>query len=139
VDDEDFLIWQQNSGGVGYFTPGDANHDGFVNGLDLAIWEDQFVLSGDYNGDGLVDAADYIVWRKHSDQSFTLDNESPNAATPGIVDQEDYDFWKLNFGASFGGSPGSSASASVPEPGSLILMILAWCGWCLWRVRPAWK
>jgi hypothetical protein len=135
VDDEDFLIWQQNSGGVGYFTHGDANHDGFVNGLDLAIWEDQFVLSGDYSGDGLVDAADYVVWRKHLDQLSTLDNESPNAATPGIVDQEDYDFWKLNYGASFD----SSASAAVPEPGSSILMILAWCGWCVWRVRPAWK
>ena len=138
VDAEDFLIWQQNNGGVGYFTPGDANHDGFVNELDLAIWEAQFVLSGDYNGDGIVDAADYTVWRNHLGQSITLENESPLAATPGIVDQEDYDFWRLNYGASFGINPGSGASAAVPEPGALPLMILAGCGWCLRRGRPAW-
>jgi hypothetical protein len=131
VDAEDFLIWQQNSGGVGYFTPGDANHDGFVNELDLAIWQDQFVLSGDYNGDGVVDAADYTVWRNHLGQSFTLVNEAPNAATSGIVDQEDYDFWKLNYGASFNIGLGSSAGATVPEPTTMLLacaMLLAGAG-----------
>ena len=140
VDGRDFLIWQRTSiVQSAMAAPGDANHDGFVNDQDLAIWQDQFVLSGDYNGDGRVDAADYTVWRDHLGQSFTLSNESPHSATPGIVDQEDYDFWKLNYGASFDSSSGSSASAAVPEPTSLILMISAWCGWCRRRTRRARK
>jgi hypothetical protein len=67
---------------------------------------------GDYNHNGAVDAADYIVWRK----------------TEGSVNG--YNEWRANFGASFG--PGSGAtipsavplSATVPEPATLVLMLL---------------
>jgi len=44
VDALDFLAWQRGSGTMGGATPadGDANDDGNVDGLDLAIWETQY-------------------------------------------------------------------------------------------------
>jgi hypothetical protein len=42
VDGIDFLTWQQNTGGAGTFAQGDANHDGNIDGDDLAIWETQY-------------------------------------------------------------------------------------------------
>jgi pectate lyase len=72
------------------------------------------VLAGDYNNDGAVDPADYVVWRKAMAGGIMLANET---ASPGIVDNEDFDEWKGNFGATSG--EGSSANAAVPEPSSL--------------------
>jgi hypothetical protein len=42
VDGRDFLVWQRNSNAIVYFSAGDANHDGFVDSADLAIWQDQY-------------------------------------------------------------------------------------------------
>jgi hypothetical protein len=84
-------------------------------------------LPGDYNQNGVVDAADYAVWRDHLGQMFTLSGEKPLAATPGVVDQEDYDFWKAKFGLSVGSGSSAGASpsvASVLEPASMALLIL---------------
>ena len=83
--------------------PGDVtNFLAVVSAVDLA---------GDYNDDGTVDAADYTVWRDSLDSNTPLVNET---ASLGVVDQEDYDAWKANFGAVGGGS--GSAGGSVPEP-----------------------
>jgi len=73
-------------------------------------------LPGDYNANGVVDAADYTIWRDRLGESFVLKNESPTATTPGLVDQEDYDFWKAGFEAAVN-SAGTSNMAfiSVPE------------------------
>jgi hypothetical protein len=79
---------------------------------------------GDYNEDGVVNAADYVVFRNNLDQTFTLPNENPEAATPGLVDAEDYSFWVSNFGNTSGGG----ASVVVPEPGSIALMALSLVG-----------
>jgi hypothetical protein len=68
---------------------------------------------GDYNGDSTVNAADYTVFRDHLTQLYNLPNENPAAVTPGLVDDEDYNFWKANFGAG-GGALGSPLA--VPEP-----------------------
>ncbi|WP_425398956.1 LamG-like jellyroll fold domain-containing protein [Aeoliella sp.] len=53
---------------------------------------------GDYNGDGSVNIGDYTVWRNNLGASITLANENPAASTPGVVDAEDYEFWKSQFG-----------------------------------------
>ncbi len=79
-------------------------------------------LAGDYNEDGTVNLADYTVWRDNLNGSIVLPGEDPNASTPGLVDQEDYDFWKTNFGNP--GAAASLASAAVPEPSSFLLMSL---------------
>ncbi|KKQ46372.1 MAG: hypothetical protein US62_C0001G0015 [Candidatus Woesebacteria bacterium GW2011_GWA1_37_8] len=50
------------------FTPGDANGDGRVDGLDYVIWLNHYnqnvsgPSNGDFNNSGVVDGADYILW-----------------------------------------------------------------------------
>ena len=41
----DFLIYQQNAGGSGTASTGDANGDGLVNNADLVIWDNQYGTS----------------------------------------------------------------------------------------------
>ena len=76
-----------------------------------AVTGGDVLLDGDYNGDGKVDAADYVVWRKDPG-SFGGD--------PG-----GYNTWSANFGAT---SSGSAATTAVPEPGSLLLAVMAVVG-----------
>lgn len=77
------------------------------------------VLPGDYNGDNIVDAADYTVWRDNLNTSANLVNDE----TPGFVADDDYFVWRDHFGESL--SSGSLAtSAAVPEPGSVILLLV---------------
>lgn len=53
-------------------TPGDFNGDGFVNGMDLGLWQAGYglagtatVLDGDADGDGDVDGRDFLVWQRN--------------------------------------------------------------------------
>jgi hypothetical protein len=85
------------------------------------------VIDGDFNHDGTVDAADYVVWRKNPG---------------GIYTPDDYNTWRTNFGLSFsfGPDPGAAASAAsqsstIPEPATLVILMLAAAGWCLRRGR----
>jgi uncharacterized protein (DUF362 family) len=50
-------------------TPGDANGDGLVNGVDYVVWLNHYKQSGsggpsigDFNNSGLVDGVDYVIW-----------------------------------------------------------------------------
>ena len=76
----------------------------------------QTALLGDYNGNHVIDAADYIVWRNHRGTGNLL-----NDATPGTVDVADYIYWKTHFGT----TGGSGGAASVPEPASGVLLLIA--------------
>ena len=89
------------------------------------------ILPGDYNGNGIVDAADYTVWRDHLGQSVTL----PNDTTPGSVTQADYDVWKSNFGNHSGS--GSGASGAVPEPATLLMLLVGMLTLCCRRRATA--
>lgn len=65
------------------FLAGDANLDGFVDGLDFIEWNaNKFTTlpewcSGDFNADGFVDGLDFIIWNSNK---FT--SSSGNAAVP---------------------------------------------------------
>jgi len=48
---------------------GDANADGYINGLDYVIWLNHYGIAtnsgasvGDFNGDGSVNGVDYVTW-----------------------------------------------------------------------------
>jgi hypothetical protein len=77
-------------------------------------------VTGDYNSDGVVDAADYTVWRDHLGQTFALPNRDP--LNSGPISAADYTSWKSHFGMS--GSGAASASTGVPEPASLLLLLI---------------
>jgi hypothetical protein len=63
----------------------------------------------DFNGNGTIDAADYVLWRN---------NNGPPVQ---------YTTWRSTFGGPAGGSFANAeskvASAVVPEPASLLLML----------------
>ncbi|HVT27303.1 MAG TPA: hypothetical protein VHE81_04730 [Lacipirellulaceae bacterium] len=77
---------------------GKTSHDGIgLSFNDFSVF--QPILPGDYNDDGVVDAADYVLSRKFAGQSYPLINEDPAASTLGAVDQEDFAYWRIHFGA----------------------------------------
>lgn len=63
-------------------------------------------LDGDENGDGRVDAADYVSLRKR--------NASP----------AEFAVWRANFGAVGGSGSALAGNAAVPEPTSLVSLVL---------------
>jgi hypothetical protein len=107
----------------------DLNADDFIDSLDLQVFNTKFLapdsLSGDFNDDGEVDAADYTIWRDNlgntSDSVLSGNGDEVPGVGPG-----DYALWKTNFGASGSGS-GSFATA-VPEPSTLLMLLVSCCG-----------
>ena len=89
---------------------------------------------GDYNGDGLVDAGDYIVWRR---TLGTTANLSADGNGNRVIDATDYGVWRANFGQTVGSASITGANAAVPEPATIVLLMLAAAGWCLRRCGHA--
>ena len=82
-------------------------------------------VAGDYNGNGSVDAADYVVWRNTLGSTTELSaNGDDTGASMGIIDAADYAVWRSNFGAA-GGSRSFQPATAVPEPISLVLLLIA--------------
>jgi hypothetical protein len=79
-------------------------------------------LVGDFNQDGTVDAADYVVWRKGAGVAPTPIN---------------YRRWRTSFGATnpapIGSALGPSSQEAVPEPGALVLALIA--AVVMWGIR----
>jgi PEP-CTERM motif-containing protein len=96
---------------------------------------DSFAIPGDYDNNGIVDASDEAVWRDNLGKAIALPNEG---ASPNIVDQDDFTFWKSHFnwvtptGSSINGG-GVAGSTTVPEPATLLLGFIATCG--IWWLR----
>jgi hypothetical protein len=70
-------------------------------------------VTGDYNNDGKVNAQDYVIWRKTN-----------------INGAQGYTDWRSNYGT---GGPGAGAGldgASVPEPASLVLLVIGLAAFC---------
>lgn len=78
------------------------------------------VSTGDYNGDGFVNAADYTVWRDNFGATVTAGTLADGDGS-GEIDNGDYTVWTSNFGL----GTTSSFSTAVPEPASLLLLLLA--------------
>jgi len=84
------------------------------------------VPAGDFNEDGEINTADYIVWRKQLGQQVTAwDGADGNG--DAVVNQLDYDVWRRNFGKTIPELGSGALSPAVPEPGSLLIMLVAIC------------
>jgi hypothetical protein len=151
-------ISQSNLTNVTTLAPGAQQAIGDISSLNFTTAEAQAGLSiqyilaegltgtsavgGDYNSNGVVDAADYTIWRNAFNTAVMLPNQNPAAVTPNLVDQEDYNFWKTQFGqsatpgaettfrigsvvfdAAAGSGSGTLAGAAVPEPSTACLML----------------
>jgi len=79
-------------------------------------------ILGDFNGNSSVDAADFVAWRKN----------------PGAYGGEiGYNLWRMNFGQTAGSGSGATMNAAVPEPATLMLLLVATVGWSSRRIRTA--
>lgn len=93
-------------------------------------FSDPFVaLPGDYDGNGIVGQEDYTVWKQNFGNASSL---SADGNGDGIVNAADYTIWRNSFGATweglYYGSGGGALAQGVPEPASLLLILLA-AGW----------
>src|SRR5262245_36615705 len=77
-------------------------------------------LPGDYNRNDVVDAADYIAWRERVGSTNAL----PNDPIGGIIGASQYTQWRSNFGKTAGSGSRAIANAAVPEPATLLQIVL---------------
>jgi hypothetical protein len=100
----------------------------------LAVVPDAPVLNpADFNHDGSVDGDDLAAWRMGFGLADQTDNSAGDADGDGDVDGSDFLVWQLQVGA--GTSAGRSAE-SVPEPGAAWLALVGACG-ALFAMRRA--
>ena len=120
VGPDPFSIWPEGA----ILRDGRPGNDGWIESWENLVTFEVSVgpLPGDFNGDDIVDAADYVVWRKNPG---------------GIYTQNDFNTWRANFGQPSGSGSVAGANATVPEPVTLLLLMVAVAGWCLRRRQPA--
>ncbi len=107
-----------------------ANYDAFnlAGGDLLAAWDAEpghhveLILPGDYNDDGIVDAADFTVWR---DNLGAPGDMIPNHNDLGPIGTAHYLTWKSHFGMSAPTSLSDTRVAGVPEPATVLLVLVA--------------
>jgi len=108
VGPDPFSIWTEYSA---LFDRRPGNDGGIGSQESLVTFEGSVgPLPGDFNGDDIVDAADYVVWRK-------------NFGT-----QTSYDVWRAHFGQTAGSGSSTVANTTVPEPTTLVMLIVATVG-----------
>ncbi len=105
------------------------NSSGVPNSLDptwrpsLTItYENSSPPSGDYNGNGVVDAADFVVWRKTLNSSVAMAGSGADGNQNEMIDDGDYMYWITRFGNP---ANGHGTSASIPEPTTVLLLLVA--------------
>jgi hypothetical protein len=99
------------------FATGTANR-AMYDGLGYALVS----LTGDYDHDGTVDAADYVVWSKTLGQTGA--GLAADGNGNGMIDNGDFDVWRTNFGQTSGSGSGASANRAVPEPTTVLQLVL---------------
>lgn len=75
----------------------------------------------DFNADDRVDAADFTIWQQNFGSTVAA-GTAGDANGDSIVDAKDYAIWRAQLGQSDASLGGSSA---IPEPGTLVLTVMA--------------
>ena len=89
--------------------------------IDPATCPNCLAVAGDYDGNGQVNLQDYNTWRLAYGSAAAAADGNHN----GIVDAADYVVWGKQFAGVGSGSGISALTAAIPEPGSLVLVVLA--------------
>jgi hypothetical protein len=64
-----------------------------------------------------------VRWRRLRNTAGDLPNES--GQSQGYIFDEDYQFWRSQFGRTAFGSAGIGTSEAIPEPATWVLLIVA--------------
>lgn len=92
---------------------------------------DAVAPKGDYDADGDVDLADYLAWRNAYGTSTILYGSGADGNYDGLINAADYTVWRNNLGA--GGS--GSLAATVPEPTTLLMLLVGMLAVASLRLR----
>jgi hypothetical protein len=108
--------------GAGVSSTEDAYYDNYkIEFIPAPVTND-----ADFNEDGVIDAGDYPSWRKFNPTATGATEAMGDADGDGDVDAADEAKWEMTFGNS---SPtGSGGSGAVPEPSSIVMLLLAVAG-----------
>lgn len=131
---------------VGSFDTTAGNPDDFSGnwGVDLSAGLDRVLISdrqrglivinatgvvdpGDYNHDLSVNAADYAKWQSAFGSGDEINTHLPlfgDGNFDGSVDAADYVLWRKFAGAVGAGGASNGGDSAVPEPGSMLLLVV---------------
>ena len=84
----------------------------------LAWYGIPVITTGDFDGDGDVDGDDFLAWQGGFGTLTGAQKSDGDYDNDGDVDGNDFLGWQAEFGSGDG-----SASAAVPEPASMALVI----------------
>jgi len=87
-------------------------------------------IGPDFNGDGVVNGLDLNIWLANVGTTAGASVVQGDADSDGDVDGDDFLFWQRNVGkpmpwAGAGSGSGSGLEGSVPEPTSLVLLLIS--------------
>jgi hypothetical protein len=82
--------------------PGDYNHSGVVDGLDLDVWQEQFgligpLVSADGDQDDDADGHDFLIWQRNLAAASLPTTGSGDVNGNGVTDINDYIIIRNNF------------------------------------------
>jgi hypothetical protein len=86
------------------------------------------LMPGDFDVDGDVDGDDFLAWQTGFGTQSGAQKSDGDYDNDGDVDGNDFLGWQADFGSGIG-----SASAAVPEPASIVLLLVLTTGGMLSR------
>ncbi len=111
-----FLSALSSLGVVSYNTT-KSNAGGYVDAIILSNSTTAFTdvtgvapaIAGDFNHNGTVDMADYVAWRKGLGSTYT---------------PADYSIWRAHFGESSASGANAAIAAAIPEPATILPLLI---------------